>query len=329
MIRNCSFLLILRRNLTHVEKREGRMFRKMLEKSNNNYNKGNRAPVLEKASSLAKGAFDGVKSSSFRRVTTLNAIFMRSITEIIATGDYASDFSESGLNITKIQVAPNFGGINVFYTLKTSDEITDVKLAKYANYLRCELSGMKVIGYVPKIYFVKDRHISMLTEIDELLKKADFGEDYQPTILNKRLHTDFKLIEESNANVINKCADNNNEEPLPVMRQDLFGVNHSEILTRILKLMKKSQASHRTEDKSTEELLKPHNSAQNLTPFEYESRKEERLAFSQFLKRQKSMKSKIRKNMGRTDEDCEYALDNTNNCNNDFYDDDDFEHDIQ
>ena len=134
----------------------------------------------------------------------------------------------------------------------------------------------------------------MLSEIDTILMKADYGEDYEPTFSRNALKSNFKLCSESNrTETVNKVSkkdlsnpasldEGNKSLPLPLMRQDLFGLNHSEILARNLKAIKKSRAAHRQDDS-----IKPTNMETNSSPFQYESNKQERDAFNQFIKSRK------------------------------------------
>lgn len=117
--------------------------------------------------------------------------------------------------------------------------------------IRHELSQLRLMGEVPRIFFVRDRHYSKAAEIDILLKKADFGEDFMPTDPTLFMKTDpqlqMKLSEdvktriyeiERNSNVEDELVE---EEELPEMRNDVLGIDHALIMKKIATSMDKSK----------------------------------------------------------------------------------------
>lgn len=62
----------------------------------------NEAPILPSAESFSKGAFEGKKSQSSKRVTVLNKLFMRHITDLMATGENAEKFANFGIEVNRV-----------------------------------------------------------------------------------------------------------------------------------------------------------------------------------------------------------------------------------
>lgn len=123
---------------------------------------GNNTPLLPTAANLAKGAFEGKKSVNAKRIAVLNKLFMKNITDLMATGEYSNEFIGKGLEISRVQTTPDFQGVNVFWLAKGSEDDDKLQetLNKHAGSLRHELSQLRVMGVVPKIHFVKGSFIS-------------------------------------------------------------------------------------------------------------------------------------------------------------------------
>lgn len=51
---------------------------------------------------LLKGATDGKRSANSKRISVLNKLFMRHITELMATGNNASQFLGRGIEINRV-----------------------------------------------------------------------------------------------------------------------------------------------------------------------------------------------------------------------------------
>ncbi|XP_069675681.1 putative ribosome-binding factor A, mitochondrial isoform X2 [Periplaneta americana] len=178
---------------------------------------------------------------NYKRTAILNKLFMRHITDMMATGEVASDIVGRGIQISRVQVAPDFNKINVFWLTKgiESDDEVEAILKQSAGQLRHELTQLHVIGVVPRIEFIKDKQYAKLVEVDRILATADFGEDYVPVnagysfTLNTKLPSEIEHHSEVP------------ERPLPPMRMDVLGLKHDEIMTKVKKSLKKSRAPHR------------------------------------------------------------------------------------
>lgn len=94
-----------------------------------------------------------------------------------------------------MRVTPDYKLVQVYWLCKgnETDEVIHKILTKNAGQLRHELTQLRVIGVVPKILFCKDKTVATLAEIDERLKKADFGEDHVEVDLVSKLKTELEL----------------------------------------------------------------------------------------------------------------------------------------
>lgn len=89
------------------------------------------------------------------------------------------------------------------------------------------MCALQVIGLVPPVIFVKDRTFSNEAEIASLLKIADFPDDYTPLGSLDTIKSDLGYDD------VRETDPNAEEDPLPEMKNTVFGLNHSKIMARI------------------------------------------------------------------------------------------------
>ncbi|XP_065200977.1 uncharacterized protein LOC135831985 [Planococcus citri] len=189
-----------------------------------------------------------------RKSAILNKLFMRNITEILATSDVGLPLIGYDIQISQVRVTPDFRAINVFWIPQGTDKDDEIQhlLNETANPLRSELINLRTMGLVPVIYFVKDKHYALQAEVDRRLKIADFGEDYVPALQeHHHLKEDLQLITTLPSQVKEKIANLEDDQPfeydeeqeLPAMRMDVFGLNHSKILHTVKQAVSKSRLS--------------------------------------------------------------------------------------
>lgn len=210
---------------THGANRETKMLRKLItgrDKGKKNWYSNTDSPKLPSPVGLSRNKGQGKEAT--RRVSVLNKLFMKNITDLMATGDVSEKLLGRGLEVSRVKVGSDFQGINVYWLAKgneNDDEIqTVLNMAAFS--IRHELSQLRLMGEVPKINFVKDRIYAKVMEVDHLLAGADLGE------------TNLDLLD---------AEKELEEESLPEMRNDVFGVNQSEIMERITRRMKKSKSA--------------------------------------------------------------------------------------
>lgn len=172
-----------------------------------------------------------------RRVAVLNKLFMKHVTDLLATSRIGEEIAGLAIEITRVKVCQNFHGLNVFWYSTASDSqllMIEERLAKIAGPLRHEMSQLRLMGEVPRITFVKDRQHSLLNEVDILLATADFGDNYERNPYGQRVKKDF----DSTTAAID--ANDSTSDVMP-MRNDLFGVDRNAIMGRIERSLAKTQ----------------------------------------------------------------------------------------
>lgn len=147
-----------------------------------------------------------------------------------------------------MKVSPDFNSLNVFWLASAEDLEVDRILKSIAGPIRHELSQLRLMGEVPRVYFVRDRHYSKAAEVDNLLKTADFGEDFEPTdptlFMKSKLELQMKLPEDIRSQIFEierNYDDIEEEEELPEMRHDVLGLDHQSIMKRIALNIDKSK----------------------------------------------------------------------------------------
>lgn len=201
-----------------------------------------------------------------RRSITLNKMFMRHVTEIMASGPIGYELAQIGLHITQVKVCQQYNGLNIFWTASATDDydMVEQKLESIKKSLRHQLHQMQVMGNVPHITFVRDRQPSYLDELQETMAKADYGDDFVPT-LTKQLNDkdEFDIHAESVRQIDEETGEEIIKKPssIPPMRQDVFGVDHARILDRIKQSMAKKKQAWDVFDK------KMTNKSDNPVPF--------------------------------------------------------------
>lgn len=231
----------------------------------------------------------GVQKHTNRRITVLNKLFMKNITDLMATGAMAESITGLGIEVSRVRVSQDFQNINVYWLAKGSEDdvAIDQLLRKCSGHLRHELSQLRVMGEVPRIHFVKDLEFAKYVEVERILKGADKGNPEDDESL------DDQIIEGS-------------ADQIPEMRNDVLGLNHDIIFSKIqnkLRLTKvawsqfKSNPSgageSESEDVSTKNTLDSVWEEKRLSTLERENR------FAEFLKKKRL--GKIRNETDRAD----------------------------
>lgn len=174
---------------------------------------------------------------------------MKHIGDMLATGDVAPDLINQGLEISHVQMAPDFRCVNVHWSssIESVDtEALEKKLKSAAGHLQNKLTSLRVIGIVPPINFVKNVRLLVGREVENRLKNVDFGEGYVPTysrnVMKKSdtvLHT--SLSESIKAQIFENEQDETEvtrsqdeiEFEFPTMRHDTMTLNHHRIMTKV------------------------------------------------------------------------------------------------
>lgn len=261
-----------------------------------------------------------------RRSSVFNKLFMKHITDLMSTGEVAPNLLGETLQISRVQVVHGFRNVNIYWFSnndKEDEAVIEKMLLKTATQLRHKLCQLNVLGNVPKLNFVRDKQYSMLAEIDKKLAIADFGEDDE--FSESELESEQKQLPEtcsetSELNTVDESKDDVNEAFIPQMKNDILGLNHYSIMSKIKASMQKSSSAAKSRHLN---VLPTQPTLSKLNPFEvpeYLTVKEEKEAFTNFLHKRKIEEKKRRKCENKQQEyDCVYET-NENNYNEDLDD---------
>lgn len=201
-------------------------------------------PKMVTAQKLSNAYGQGKEAN--RRITVLNKLFMKNVTDLMATGVFADVLFGYGIQISTIKVSPDFKKLNIFWISNNiCDDEVNRRLKSVAGPLRHELSVLRLMGEIPQINFCRDKALTKSTEVDALIKKADYGEDFVPTdptiFLRSNPKLEYRLSEETRRKIhaLNQSNDEI-DEVLPPMRHDIYGLDHYEIMKSITASIYKS-----------------------------------------------------------------------------------------
>lgn len=207
-----------------------------------------------KQSNFGKASSGGGKNAT-RRMTILNKLFMKHITDLLATGEISESILGKGLQITRVKISQDFAHVNVYWLASCTPEANSMlenELQCCSGLLRHELSQLCLMGVVPRIKFVKDKLYNNMNQVENLLRNMDFGsqdeEDQMDIKLNKAdfLKQNFYAMKPQDlANDENSLSNNkqllHTDFEIPEMRHDVLGLDHKGIMLKIHTKMKKSK----------------------------------------------------------------------------------------
>ncbi|XP_001603020.2 putative ribosome-binding factor A, mitochondrial isoform X2 [Nasonia vitripennis] len=240
-----------------------------------------------------------------RRVTVLNKVFMKYITDLMASGEVAAQLIGRGIEVSHVSVTPDFKLVNVFWFAQNeidANESTERILKRAAGQLQHELSQLRVIGIVPPINFVKNRLHSAVKEVESRLATVDFGEDFvpsayiksqiRPPVLQMSLSPEIKAkLSALDSNSNNQEEETVEEEEeiyeikIPEMKQDVMGFNHSAIMKRIKASLNKTKLA---EQRVIVDIPQEPQGNSQVSPADvatFLDNKEQQILFNDFLKK--------------------------------------------
>ncbi|XP_076358191.1 uncharacterized protein LOC143250906 isoform X2 [Tachypleus tridentatus] len=208
-----------------------------------------------------------------QRMKVFNAVLMEAITDIMSTGEISNNFYGHGIEVLGVKVSPDLGNIVVYWTssansLATAEELLNSNAGK----IRGELGSLSILPNIPRITFVKDLTSAKLLEVQNLLGKADFGPDFQPTsmmhpfkfggVVNKQqtfqntneyFHlsqsTDPAMPESSSSDKDlfqePKAPDTRLPQSPPEMQHNIFGLDHKALMNQVAQKVARSKINNR------------------------------------------------------------------------------------
>lgn len=203
------------------------------------------------------------------RVSVLNKLFMTNITDILAAGSTSTDIIGRGMEVTNVSVNRDYQLIKVYWTAKSpEDEIwLENNLSKISLSLRHELSQLHLIGSIPRIQFILDKRLSQLATLDSLIIECDKGSDDE----------------------IDPAFDYS-DDIIPVMTNNVYGLQYDLIVSKLTRSLNKAKASHR---KAEIQLVDSSTDCESASMISKYSQKE---AIRKFLLQKKLREEKYKKN---------------------------------
>ncbi|XP_072377575.1 uncharacterized protein [Diabrotica undecimpunctata] len=265
-------------------------------------------PYFKEAAPNITDAFSkpstGHISTNPRRVTVLNKLFMRNITDLMSTEVYSSQLLGLGVEINKVKINTDYKILKVYWTSAIiHQEKAEEILLKNAGLLRHALSQLRLMGNVPIIQFVKDKHYDKIHELNKRLAIADYGED-GPSNTDPVAHliSEFQLsmpIEDELKEQLVKLEEQNpyevKELQLPAMTHCVFNLDHEDIMNRVKKNNRKTRnadSSSRSVDENWASFKL--NQYLNTDPVVLGNAKLQREAFNKFLQQRNIMQKKLK-----------------------------------
>lgn len=183
-----------------------------------------------------------------RRMEVLNNLFVEQITGLLATGEVSPGFLGLGIQISKVQIIPDFSSVHVFWYASGTENDTTIEklLEETAGHLRHTLTQLRVIGIVPPIRFFRDSTFSKLQEVETLLSRCDFGPHFVPTLASISIRAQKVPGEKRNSEGVDEPLSNDetvklfDDETRPLtdimeMRHDILGIKHDLIMSSVRK----------------------------------------------------------------------------------------------
>ncbi|KAI2655241.1 hypothetical protein H4Q32_017596 [Labeo rohita] len=150
------------------------------------------------------------------RVRTLNIIIYKAVVDLLSSFEVNSEIS-----VYNVSLSPDFSACRIYWKTSLSaeqDGHIQQALNKCAPRIRHLLISHQILGNVPPVVFIRDKQYAAVTEIENLLKKADFGPD--EVNIN---HLSFNDVEAKLQ--LMECEDKK--------RPVLFGVDHDALHKQI------------------------------------------------------------------------------------------------
>lgn len=168
---------------------------------------------------------------------------MEHITDMMSMGE-VSNILKEGIEITHVKITPDFKYVNVFWIPNNDDVslVNEKALQKCAKILRHELSQLRVIGVVPPIQFIQNKQYFIEKEVERRLATINFEEDSETLSYSEQIQLDFDVNSADQTFDKELFANRGSETDgfcisLPVMRHDIFGLDHHKIMSQVIYLM--------------------------------------------------------------------------------------------
>ncbi|XP_029502334.1 putative ribosome-binding factor A, mitochondrial [Oncorhynchus nerka] len=150
------------------------------------------------------------------RTRVLNSILYKAITDLLSSPEVNYEVYNYSVDISRVSLPADFSSCRVYW--KTSgvserDDQIQQALDKSSPRIRYLIMAHQTLGGVPPLVFIKDKQYAAMSEVENLLKMADFGPEDG---LGEQLH----VVESG--------------QPTTSKKPVLFGVDHDALNKQIL-----------------------------------------------------------------------------------------------
>nr|XP_046195688.1 putative ribosome-binding factor A, mitochondrial [Oncorhynchus gorbuscha] len=150
------------------------------------------------------------------RTRVLNSILYKAITDLLSSPEVNYEVYSYSVDISRVSLPADFSSCRVYW--KTSgvserDDQIQQALDKSSPRIRYLIMAHQTLGGVPPLVFIKDKQYAAMSEVENLLKMADFGPEDG---LGEQLH----VVESG--------------QPTTSKKPVLFGVDHDALNKQIL-----------------------------------------------------------------------------------------------
>ncbi|KAL4616891.1 putative ribosome-binding factor A, mitochondrial [Arapaima gigas] len=164
------------------------------------------------------------------RICILNSLLLKAVRDLLDSPEVNSDVYNLGVEISKVRLAGDYSSCRVYWRTSGSHEkdaeIQQV-LDRSSSRIRYLLISHQIIGGVPPVMFLKDKEYAAISEVENLLKVADFGEE------PKEENSEKSDLAKKDVWKLDQAAHPTGEADAAKQRK-LFGVDHEALMKQIL-----------------------------------------------------------------------------------------------
>ncbi|KAI1885739.1 hypothetical protein AGOR_G00206910 [Albula goreensis] len=170
------------------------------------------------------------------RTRILNTILFKAINDFISSYEVSAEICNLNVEISKVSLPPDFSNCRVYWkTSGTSerDSLIQQVLDKSAPRIRHLLISHQILRSVPHLVFIRDKQYAAVTEVENLLKMADFGPEENTE--EAKNNDSIKFGGES------AHFANSSEQPVTAKPGVFFGLDHEGLKKQVLEYKQRSK----------------------------------------------------------------------------------------
>ncbi|XP_028836110.1 putative ribosome-binding factor A, mitochondrial [Denticeps clupeoides] len=113
-----------------------------------------------------------------QRIRVLNSVLFKAVADLLSSPEVGPEIPSFSLELSRVSLAADFCACRVYWK-SSGDHDRDAQiqrlLDKSSPRIRYLIMSHQIMGHVPPVVFIKDKQYAAVTEIENLLKIADFG----------------------------------------------------------------------------------------------------------------------------------------------------------